>query len=63
MKNEISEEEAFLRITEPFREFMLSQVRDKDLQTFEALAAESYEKGAKRPPRSRSTCASSSRRS
>jgi len=44
MKNEISEEEAFLRITNPFREFMLAHVRDKDLQTFEALAAESFRK-------------------
>ena len=36
MKNEISEEEAYLRITDPFREFMLAHVRQKDLQTFEA---------------------------
>src|SRR5262245_25004932 len=42
MKNEISEEEAYLRITDPFREFMLAHVREKDLQTFEALAAESF---------------------
>ena len=42
MKNEISEEEAYLKITDPFREFMLAHVRDKDLQTFEALAAESF---------------------
>ena len=41
MKNEISEEEAYLKITDPFREFMLAHVRDKDLQTFESLAAES----------------------
>jgi flagellar biosynthetic protein FliP len=42
MKNEISEEQAYLKITDPFREFMLAQVREKDLQTFEALAAESF---------------------
>jgi len=42
MKNEISEEEAYLKITDPFREFMLAHVRDKDLQTFESLAAESF---------------------
>ena len=42
MKNEISEEEAYLRITDPFREFMLNHVREKDLQTFESLAAESF---------------------
>jgi flagellar biosynthetic protein FliP len=44
MKNEISEEEAYLKITDPFREFMLAHVRDKDLQTFESLAAESFRK-------------------
>jgi flagellar biosynthesis protein FliP len=44
MKNEISEEEAYLRITDPFREFMLAHVRDKDLQTFESLATESFRK-------------------
>ncbi len=42
MKNEISEEEAYLKISDPFREFMLAHVRDKDLQTFESLAAESF---------------------
>jgi len=45
MKNEISEEEAYLKITDPFREFMLAHVRDKDLQTFESLAAESFRPG------------------
>jgi flagellar biosynthetic protein FliP len=44
MNNEISEGEAYLRITDPFREFMLAHVRDKDLQTFESLAAESFRK-------------------
>jgi flagellar biosynthetic protein FliP len=42
MNNEISEKEAYGRITEPFREFMLAHVREKDLQTFETLAAESF---------------------
>jgi flagellar biosynthetic protein FliP len=42
MKNEISEEEAYFRIADPFREFMLAHVRDKDLQTFESLAAENF---------------------
>jgi flagellar biosynthetic protein FliP len=42
MKNEISEEEAYLKITDPFREFMLNHVREKDLQTFQSLAAESF---------------------
>jgi flagellar biosynthesis protein FliP len=44
MKNEISEEEAYIKITDPFRDFMLAHVRDKDLQTFESLAAESFRK-------------------
>ena len=41
MKSEITEQEAYTRITDPFREFMLQHVREKDLQTFENLAAES----------------------
>ena len=40
MKNEISEEEAYGRITAPFREFMLTHVREKDLTNFEQLADE-----------------------
>ena len=35
----LSEEEAFERITTPFREFMLAQVRPKDLALFADLAA------------------------
>ena len=42
MQNEISEQEAYSRITDPFREFMLAHVREKDLQTFESLAAEGF---------------------
>ena len=38
MENEITEQEAYTRVTEPFREFMLAHVRDKDLQSFENLA-------------------------
>jgi flagellar biosynthetic protein FliP len=41
MKNEITEQEAYSRVTDPFRDFMLQHVREKDLQTFENLAAES----------------------
>ena len=36
--NQIAEPEAFERITQPFREFMQSQVRDKDLKLFDDLA-------------------------
>jgi flagellar biosynthetic protein FliP len=35
--NQISEEEAYGKVTEPFRAFMLTQVRPKDLQLFEDL--------------------------
>src|SRR5208282_3146673 len=35
MNNSLSEEEAFGKIVEPFRGFMMAQVRDKDLKLFE----------------------------
>ncbi len=38
IENRISEEEAFAAIAEPFRDFMLAQVREKDLRLFEDLA-------------------------
>ncbi len=37
-QNEISEEEAYERVTEPFRAFMLSHVRPADLELFADLA-------------------------
>ncbi len=37
-QNEISEEEAYTRITEPFRAFMLEHVRPRDLELFAELA-------------------------
>jgi len=43
MNNEISEKEAFARVTDPFREFMLAHVREKDLQSFENLAPEGFQ--------------------
>jgi flagellar biosynthetic protein FliP len=42
MQNEISEKEAYSRVTDPFRDFMLAHVREKDLQTFESLAVEGF---------------------
>ncbi|WP_051228427.1 flagellar type III secretion system pore protein FliP [Pleomorphomonas oryzae] len=39
-KNEISEEVAFEKISDPFRDFMAQRVRDKDLKLFEDLAVE-----------------------
>lgn len=43
-ENRISEAEAFTKVTDPFREFMLTHVRPKDLQTFSDLAASSFPK-------------------
>ena len=40
LDNQITETEAYGKITQPFREFMLSQVRDKDLKLFDDLAKE-----------------------
>lgn len=39
LANEITEEEAFYRISDPFKEFMLTQVRPSDLSLFDNLAA------------------------
>ncbi len=39
LDNQITEEEAFYRISEPFKEFMLTQVRSSDLALFDDLAA------------------------
>ena len=41
--NKLSEEEAFPKIVEPFRQFMLAQTRDKDLKTFEDLSRGAFE--------------------
>ena len=38
MDNTISQQEAFVAITTPFREFMLAQVREKDIALFEDLS-------------------------
>ena len=40
VNEEISEQEAFPRIAQPFREFMLNNVRDQDLKLFADLARE-----------------------
>ena len=42
MDNHLSEAEALTKIADPFREFMLKQVRDKDLKLFEDLAKDSF---------------------
>lgn len=41
-ENKISETEAFTKIAEPFREFMMAHVRPKDLQTFDDLASVNF---------------------
>ena len=43
MENGISEQDAYSRVTEPFREFMLSQVRDKDLSLFDSLSKGAFQ--------------------
>ncbi len=40
LQNQINETEAMTRISEPFREFMLANTRDKDLQLFIDIAKE-----------------------
>ncbi|ACK49016.1 flagellar biosynthetic protein FliP [Methylocella silvestris BL2] len=42
MDNKLTEEQAFGKIVEPFRDFMMSQVREKDLKLFEDLAGEKF---------------------
>ncbi|WP_298356115.1 flagellar type III secretion system pore protein FliP [Rhodoblastus sp.] len=41
--NKLSEEEAFPKVVEPFRQFMLAQTREKDLKTFEDLSRGAFE--------------------
>lgn len=40
LKNQITETDAIPRVTEPFREFMMANTRDKDLQLFIDIAKE-----------------------
>ena len=42
MDNTITQEQAFVEITGPFREFMLSQVREKDIALFEDLSKKEF---------------------
>jgi flagellar biosynthesis protein FliP len=42
MDNSVTEQEALGKIIEPFREFMMAQVRDKDLKLFEDLARDNF---------------------
>lgn len=42
MNNEISQSVAYEKVVDPFRVFMLQQVREKDLNMFKAIAAGSF---------------------
>ncbi len=50
LNNQISEQEAYGRITDPFRTFMAAQVRPKDLKLFEDLDATRIHGAASAPP-------------
>ena len=41
-ENRITQAQAYKKIVEPFREFMLANVREKDLQMFEEIAKEKF---------------------
>jgi len=43
MDDKIGQQEAFVAITTPFREFMLAQVREKDVALFEDLSKSQFE--------------------
>jgi flagellar biosynthetic protein FliP len=43
MDSQLNEEQAFPKIVEPFRQFMLAQTREKDLKTFEDLSRGAFE--------------------
>ena len=43
MDNQISQQDALAAVVEPFREFMLGQVRDKDMALFEGLSQGRFE--------------------
>ena len=45
LDNEISQQEALAAASQPFREFMLSQVREKDIALFESLSRGRFEAG------------------
>lgn len=45
VENRITEDEAFVQITEPFKAFMRANVREKDLQLFEDLAGRRQPQG------------------
>jgi flagellar biosynthetic protein FliP len=50
LDNQISEQDAYSKITDPFRAFMLTQVRPQDLRLFEELDANRARAGGATPP-------------
>ena len=42
MENQINEEEAYAQVTQPLREFMMANVRPRDLELFQDLAEERF---------------------
>ena len=45
LDNEISQQDALAAVVQPFREFMLSQVREKDVALFESLSKGRFDAG------------------
>jgi flagellar biosynthesis protein FliP len=45
LDNEISQQQALVAVAQPFREFMLSQVREKDVALFESLSKGRFDAG------------------
>jgi flagellar biosynthetic protein FliP len=45
LDNKIGQQEALAGVAEPFREFMLSQVREKDIALFESLSKGRFDAG------------------
>jgi len=45
LDNKISQQEALTAVEQPFREFMLSQVREKDITMFESLSKGRFDAG------------------
>ncbi len=45
LENEISQQDALVAVSQPFREFMLSQVREKDIALFESLSKGRFDAG------------------
>ncbi len=45
LDNQISQQDALVAVAQPFREFMLSQVREKDIALFESLSKGRFDAG------------------